>query len=105
MVEAGNECSLGGAVIIVAGAFRTTNYGETDISSWGFNHAGVGAEAQSAKLAVCASSPKGNKDFLAYCLPPMFAFLRVFCLSFRNAKSDTFISVDIRVNTTFVINP
>jgi hypothetical protein len=47
MVEAGNECSLGGAVIIV-GAFRTTNSGETDFSRWVFKHAGAGAEGQRA---------------------------------------------------------
>lgn len=101
-MEAGNECSLGGAVIIVV-AFRTTNYGETDILRWDFKRACFGAEGQSAKLAVCASLPKRNEDFLAYCFPRIFTFLRVFCLSFRNAKSDIFSSVGITGNTTFVI--
>ena len=78
IMEAGNECSLGGAVIIVA-AFRTTNYGETDILRWGFKHAGVGAEEQSTELAVRTSLPDGNKDFLACCLPRIFTFIRVFC--------------------------
>jgi hypothetical protein len=103
MMEAGNERSLGGAVIIVA-AFTTTNYGETDISRWGCNRTCAGAGGQSTKLAVCASLPKRNKDFLAYCLPRIFTFLGVFCLSFLNTKSDTFISVSIRVNTIFVIS-
>jgi len=102
MMEAGNECSLGGVVIIVA-AFRTTNYGETDISRWRFKHAGVGAEGQSNKVAVCASLPTRDKHFLAYCLSRIFTFLRGFFLSFLNAKSDTFISVGIRVNTISVI--
>jgi gluconate kinase len=68
MMGAGNECSLGGAVIIVA-AFRTTNYGETDIWRWVFKHGAAGAEGQSAKLAVCSSLPKRNKDVLRNCLP------------------------------------
>jgi len=76
-MEAGNECWLGGTVIIVT-TFRTRNYGETDISRWGFKHAGVGAEGQSTKLAVCASLPKRNKDFLACCLPRLFTFLKLF---------------------------
>jgi hypothetical protein len=63
MMEAGNECSLGGAVIVAA--FRASDYGETDISKWGFKHACSGTEGQSAKLAVRASLPKRNKDVLS----------------------------------------
>jgi hypothetical protein len=54
IMEAGNECSLGGDVIIVV-AFRTANYGETDVSAWGFKPSGAGAEGQNSKLTLRAS--------------------------------------------------
>jgi hypothetical protein len=102
MMVAGNECSLGGAVIIVA-AFRVPNYGETDISRWGYKHACSRREGQRAKVDVCATLPKRNKDVLANGFPRIFTFLRIFCVLIRYVKSDIFSSVCVRVNTKFVI--
>ena len=69
MMEAGNECTLGGVVIIGA-AFRKTDYGETDISMWGLRTCLYCNWKD--KVPKLLYALRRSKDVLANCFPPIF---------------------------------